>query len=537
MKSRRRVPTRPYVWMSLAILALTIFGVANAQGDQPNKSNSFVWAARVMSQTNPLLDMDLDRVPLWTFDGLVDFTGDLKPVGDLATSWDVSNGGKTYVFHLRKGVTWQDGKPFTADDVVFTVHAALDPKNNSYMKQYFMVAGKPVTVKKIDDYTVQFDLPAPSNSFLFNMWKQNTVIVPKHLLEGKDLQNDKAFNLHPIGTGPYEVIKYVPKQTVIMKANPNYFRGAPKIKYWIFTSMEDQNAALSALASDNITAMGAGGKPAREAASKIPGVKLYGYNSGWVFGMTFNTRRAPLNDKVVRQAIAYAINREEMVKTIEGPDVSTAWSLIGPPGTWQYDSNVKHYPFDPSKASQMLLADGWTKGPDGILTKDGKKLEFQLAIQAKATDADPMPYAVAIQNALSDIGVKVDILQLDRSSLQPRLLDQKNFDAYLWWDGYSFVPDVSAFWTTSSSNPSGYANPQLDKLINVANTTPDQTLRKQTLDKIAEQIANDVPIIPIYYYRGYVAIHDYVKGIPTPSGADPNNTGIFYKVWDLSIQR
>lgn len=521
----------------MAALALTVLSSVAAQGAQPNKNNTFVWAARVMSQTNPLLDMDLDRVPLWTFDGLVRYTTDLKPVGDLAASWDISNGGKTYVFHLRHGVKWQDGKPFTAADVVFTVHAALNPKNNSYMKPYFMVGGKPVTVTEIDPYTVRFDLPQPSNTFLFNMWKQNTVIVPKHLLEGKNLQTDKAFNLHPIGTGPYEVIKYIPKQEVMLKANPNYFLGVPKIKYWIFKEMEDQNAALSALASDNITAMEAGGKPARKAVSKIPGVKLYGYNAGWVFGMTFNTRRAPFTDKTVRQAIAYAIKRNEMVKTIEGQSVATAWSLIGPPNTWQYDANVKRYPYDPSKAEQMLKQDGWVRGSDGILTKNGKKLEFQLAIQAKATDSDPMPFAVAIQNTLSKIGIKVDILQLDRASLQPRLEQHHNFDAYLWWDGYSFVPDLSAFWLTSSEDPSGYANPQLDQLIHVANTTPDHALRKKTLDTIAEQIANDVPIIPLYYYRGYVAIHDYVKGIPTPSGADPNNSGIFYHVWDLSIQR
>ena len=517
-------------------LLVSALGAVSAQNEQPNPNNSFVWAARIMSQTNPLLDMDLDRVPLWTFDGLVDFTGDLQPTGALAESWDIQNDGKTYVFHLRHGVTWQDGEPFTADDVVFTAQAALDPANSSYMAPYFTVAGKPVEVTKIDDYTVQFDLAEPSNAFLFNMWKQNTVIVPKHLLEGKDLAT-ADFNLAPIGTGPYKVIKYVPKQMVIMQANPDYFRGKPKIEYWIMRSMEDQNAALASLASDDVTAVGLGGKASREAASQIPGVDIYGYDSGWVFGMTFNTLRAPLDDKSVRQAVAYAIDREGLVKTIAGEDVTTAWSVIGPTGTWQYDENITQYPQDVEKANQILDDAGWTMGGDGVRAKDGKKLAFELSIQAQATDSDPMPFAVAIQDALSKVGIKMTILQLDRSSLQPKLLEDKDFDAYLWWDGYSFVPDVSAFWTTSSANPSGYADAALDELVTTANTTPDQDARKQALDQIAERIAEDVPIIPLYYYRGYVGIHDYVKNVPTPSGADPNNTGIYYKVWELAIER
>lgn len=505
--------------------------------DQPNANNTFVWASRVMDKTNPLLDLDLDRVPLWVFDGLVTFDGNLQPQGALAESWDVSNGGKTYLFHLRHNVKWHDGQPFTADDVVFTAQAALEPKNKSYMAPAFMVNGKPVQVKKIDDFTVQFDLPEPSNSFLFMMWRQNSVIVPKHLLEGADLQNT-PFNLKPIGTGPYMVEKYVPKQQVVLKANPDYFGGAPKIKYWVFKEMEDQNAALAALGSGGVTAAGLGGKAALEAAAKMPHVKTYGYDAGWIFAMDMNVRRAPLNDKNVRQAMAYAINREELVKTIAGDDTTVAWSLIGPPGTWQYDDNVKKYAFDPTKAKEILAADGWKdSNGDGVLEKNGKPLSFTISIQAKATDSDPMPFAVAIQKELADVGFKVDIVQLDRASLQPKLLNDHDFDAYLWWDGYSFVPDISAFWKTNSYNPTGYASKDLDRMVDTANTTPDQNVRKATLDKIAEQIAEDVPMIPLYYYRGHVGIQDYVGNVPKPSGADPNNTGIYYEVQSLTINR
>ncbi|HLJ61615.1 MAG TPA: ABC transporter substrate-binding protein [bacterium] len=533
-----RVLLRCAVVVALIGLSLSTAGGWGAATEAPpGPNNTFVWASRVMDKTNPLLDMDLDRVPLWTFDGLVSFDGSLEPHGALAQSWDVSNGGKTYVFHLRKGVTWHDGQPFTADDVVFTVQAALDPKNKSYMAPAFMVAGKPVTVTKVDADTVRFDLPQPSNTFLFMMWRQNSVIVPKHLLAGVDLQTT-PFDLKPIGTGPYMVVKYVPKQQVILKANPNYFGGAPKIQYWVFKELEDQNAALAALGSGEVTAAGLGGKAALTAAAKMPHVKIHGYDAGWIFALVFNVRRAPLNDKSVRQAVAYAINRQQLVKTIAGADTTVATSLIGPPGTWQYDAGVTTYGFNPAKAKALLAQDGWkAAGGGGVLEKAGKPLTLTISIQARATDSDPMPFAVAIQKELSDVGFKVNIVQLDRASLQPKLLNDHDFDAYLWWDGYSFVPDVSAFWLTKSADPTGYASPRLDALIDKANTTPDRAARKATLDEIAQQVAGDVPMIPLYYYRGHVGIQDVVGGVPQPSGADPNNTGIFYRVQDLTLNR
>ncbi len=520
-----------------ALLSATAGGSGAASEAPPGPNNTFVWASRVMEKTNPLLDMDLDRVPLWTFDGLVTFDGNLEPHGALAESWDVSNGGKTYVFHLRRGVTWHDGQPVTADDVVFTAQAALDPKNKSYMAPAFMVNGKPITVTKVDASTVRFELPQPSNTLLFMMWRQNSVIVPKHLLAGANLQTT-PFDLKPIGTGPYMVVKYVPKQQVILRANPRYFGGAPKIQYWVFKEMEDQNAALAALGSGEVTAAGLGGKAALAAAAKMPHVKIHGYDAGWIFALVFNLRRPPLDDKSVRQAVAYAINRQALVKTIAGEDTTVASSLIGPPGTWQYDPNVKTYPFDPARARALLEQDGWTApAAGGVREKGGKPLTFTISIQARATDSDPMPFAVAIQKELTDVGFKVTIVQLDRASLQPKLLNDHDFDAYLWWDGYSFVPDVSAFWLTKSANPTGYASPQLDALIDRANTTTDRADRKATLDKIAGQIADDVPMIPLYYYRGHVGIQDFIGNVPPPSAADPNNTGIFYRVQDLTINR
>lgn len=511
-------------------------GAANqgAAEEKPDRNNTFVLVTRVRDKINPLLDMDLDRAPLWLFNGLVTYTSDLQVKGDLAESWDISPDGKSYTFHLRRNVKWHDGQPFTADDVVFTVNTALDEKNKSYMRTYFLVNGKPVQVKKVDDYTVEFTLPEPSATFLFNVWKQNTVIVPKHLLEGKDLQT-ADFNQHPIGTGPYMFVSYTPKQQLLMRANPNYHFGKPKIPFWMFKEIGDQNAALAALARDDVTMVGVGTKSVRETAAAMPGVKVYGYDSGWVYGLSMNVKRFPLDDRRVRQAVAYAIDREGMVKSIVGQDTPVAWSLIGPTQSWAYKQDIKKYPQDVEKAKQLLVEAGFKPGKDGILSKDGKQAKFTILIQAGATDADPMSFALAIQQALKNVGIAVEIQQLDRGTLQPRLFNDKDFDAYIWWDGYAFEPDLSAFWTVASC-PNGYVTPELEGMVLKANTAVDQKDRKAQLDAIADRIAEDVPFIPLYFYRGYVAIHDYVENLPPPSAADPNNTAILYDVEKLSLR-
>jgi peptide/nickel transport system substrate-binding protein len=508
--------------------SLVAFGVAQ-QFEPPNPTNSIRYNGRVMERINPVLDTNLDRIPYWVFDGLVRFSADLQPEGALAERWEITDDGLSYTFYLRPGVTWHDGTPFTADDVVFTTQVALDPATQSGIRHHFMVAGEPVSATKIDDMTVRFDLPRPSNAFLNSMFLAR--FVPKHLLEGQDIQTAE-YNLMPVGTGPYQVVEFIPGQRAILRAYQDYYMGAPKILYWIWIPTQDQNAALAALASRDLNAIGVGSADAVATASQMSDINVYGYNSGFTFTFVFNNRKPGLDERAVRQAIAYAIDRPTMVHSIAGENIAVAWSAIGPTGTWQYNDNVRTYDRDPERAMALLEEAGWRPGPDGVRTKDGARLEFEVVIQAQATDSSPLPFALVIQEALANIGIQLNIAQLDRPSLQQRITE--DFDTYLWWGGYSFVPDLTLRIHSDYDN-TGYASPELDEMLNLAMTTPDHDLRKATLDAIAERISEDVPFIPLYYYRGNFALDASIGSIPEPSSADPNNSGIFYRLWELTI--
>lgn len=229
---------------------------------------------------NPLLQPAIPRANLLLFENLVSYDTDLKPRGQLAERWDVSADGLTYTFSLRRNARWHDGRPFTADDVVFTAQAALDERNMSRMRPYYRPGGRSVRVEKIDDYTVRFTLPAPASDFLYNLSQWN-VIVPRHLLEGKDLMTAE-FNDRPVGTGPFRFVKLEENKLIRMAANPFYHFGKPKLDVWVDRGFTDQMAAMVALTAGEADLVALDTRYAVKIARQFPNVKIHGYQPGWV---------------------------------------------------------------------------------------------------------------------------------------------------------------------------------------------------------------------------------------------------------------
>ncbi|MBI4278649.1 MAG: hypothetical protein HY660_09350, partial [Armatimonadetes bacterium] len=350
---------------------------------------------------NPIIRRANPRATFWMFDSLVGYTQDMRPAGQLAERWEISPDGKTYTFYLRRNVKWHDGHPFTADDVVFTAETALDRKNASPSRRSYLIRGEPVKVEKIDAYTVRFHLPQPSFLFLFNMAGWN-LIVPKHLLQGKDLQTAE-FNSRPIGTGPFKFVEFRERQYIRMAANPDYFRGRPKLDGWITREIGDQSSALAALAKGEIDFMRVDNREGLETAKRFSGVKIYSYDAGWIFAFNMNHKASFFGDTRVRQALAYAFDRAQLVKTVVA-DLPVAWSLIGPPTSWAHNANVPRYPKDVAKA-RALLSEAGLRPADGVLQKDGKPFKFTVIIQSPTAD-DPESFAVALREAWKAIGVE-----------------------------------------------------------------------------------------------------------------------------------
>jgi peptide/nickel transport system substrate-binding protein len=292
----------------------------------------------------------------------------------------------------------------------------------------------------------------------------------------------------------------------------------------------DESTSLAALAKGEVDFIRAGSKEAIETAKRFPGVKLYSYPAGWIFGFGMNLKSSFFGDARVRQALAYAIDREKMVKSLSG-DNPVAWSLIGPPVSSYYNANLPKYPKDLAKARVLLNEAGFKPGPNGILQRDGKPFTFTVTIQTPVTDSDPETFAVALREAWRAIGVDMQIQRIDRPSLEKRLFDDRTFDAYLWWNGYNYEPEPRFLW--HSKDPWGihdYAgSPEVDRLIDQYEHGTTFEARKKALDQIAIKLAKEVPFIPLYFNYGFVAAKGNIK-FPIPSAADWNNTGVLYDV-------
>jgi peptide/nickel transport system substrate-binding protein len=514
--------------------ALTAAAVAPFTEAQPGQ-RTFVRA--IVGQLpqppiNPLVLPSIPRANLLLFESLISYTADLRPRGQLAERWDVSDDGLTYTFYLRRGVKWHDGRPFTADDVVFTAQAALDERNLSKMRPYYRLRGQSVRVEKIDEGTVRFTLPSPAAEFLFNLSQWN-VIVPKHRLDGVDL-NSTDFNTRPIGTGPFRFVQLRENQSIRLAANPSFHFGRPKIDIWIDRGFDDQLAALAALANGDVDVAPLDSRFAVDIARRFPHLKLYGFNPGWIYAFNMNLKASFFGDVRVRQALSYAIDRDALVRTAAG-DAPVAWSLIGPPTSWAYNPNVPRYPKDVEKARQLLREAGFRPGPGGVIQKDGTPFRFTVLIEENPTDADSEALAAGLILAFRGIGVDMRVERLDKRSLERTVFLGREFDAYLWYNGYNFDPDPGFYWHSRNS-ANNYDDPGLDRLIDQANAAVRLDVRKQLLDTIAMKIAKEAAFIPLYYFTRYVAARDTVT-FPSPSGADFSNMGVLYDVHTIEKTR
>ncbi|OGW68415.1 MAG: peptide-binding protein, partial [Nitrospirae bacterium RIFCSPHIGHO2_02_FULL_40_19] len=310
------------------------------------------------------------------FNGLVKYDKDLTLIGDLAESWDISKDGLIITFHLRKGVKWTDGVEFTAEDVYFGYKTIIDEKTpTAYSEDYKQVKKAEV----LDKYTlrVTYDKPfAPALS----SWGSLTVL-PKHLLEGKDITKSDL-GRKPTGMGPFKFSKWVPGQELTLDANQGYFEGRPYIDKYVYRIIPDPATMFLELQAGGVDFMG------------LTPIQYQRQTTTPYFEKNFNKFRYPtfaytymgfnlclrrdnsgkciekhpwFGDKRVRQAIAYALNKEEIV---DGVLFGLGGPATGPyvPNTWPYNPDVKKYEYNPEKARNLLSEAGWRDtDSDGLL--------------------------------------------------------------------------------------------------------------------------------------------------------------------------
>lgn len=458
------------------------------------------------------------------FNGLVKYDTDLSVIGDLAESWDISPDGLVITFHLRKGVTWTDGVEFTADDVMFGYETIIDEKTPTAYQEDFLQVKK---AEVLDKYTFRVTYEKPFAPALTS-WG-NLVILPKHLLEGKDLTKTD-FGRNPIGLGRYKLKKWISGQEVVLNSNRNYFEGRPYIDRYVYRIIPDPATMFLELQAGGIDMMGL--TPIQY--TKQTDNEFFKHNFQKfrypVFSYTylgFNLKYPWFQDNRVRQAIAHAIDKSEIIDVVL---FGLGNPATGPyiPNTWPYNPDVKKYEFNPEKARQLLKKAGWedTDG-DGIVDKDGKNFEF--TILTNMGNNLRKNTATIVQWRLKQVGIKVDIRVLEWSTFINEFIDKRRFQAVILGWSIAIDPDQYDIWHSSKTrekefNFVSYNNPEVDELLEKGRRTFDIEERKKAYFRIQEILAEELPYIFLYVPYATPVVHARFKGIT------PSNIGISYNL-------
>ncbi len=408
------------------------------------------------------------------FDTLVEPDQNLEMVPSLAESWDISDDGLTYTFTLRHGVKWHDGTPLTASDVVYSYGRIRESANNGWR------FGTVTDVTAPDDSTVVFTLSAPTPNLLANIGAfKGMAIVQQANVESGDITTA------PIGTGPFKVASWTSGDSIELVRNDDYWGGAPSLDGVTYRFIPDTTVALTSLQSgdvqwtDNLPPQQVSGL--KESTDVV--VETVPSNDYYYFAT--NEAREPFNDARVRQAMAWAIDREAIVQAALFGNATVNQTAIPATSGWYFD--YAPYSRDLDKAKALLEEAGVADG-----------LEMDLMVVS--SDNQSVTDAQVIAANLADIGITVNIRQLDVSTW---LADQAdgNFDAYLWsWIGNL---DPSDFYyaqhhSGGGFNAQGYSNPEVDQLLDAAAIETDQAARKALYDDAAKLIVDDASYVYLY---------------------------------------
>lgn len=445
------------------------------------------------------------------YSGLVRYNPKWEIEGELAESWEIKDDGKKIIFHLRKGVRWHDGAPFTSADVMFGFNKLVDKNTPTpYAEDYLQVS----RAEAPDDYTFVVHYREPFAPALAS-WGLLPVL-PKHLLDGKDVTKSDL-SRHPIGTGPYKFVEWKTQERIVLEANKDYFEGEPWIKRYVYRIVPDSATQFLELKTGSVDMMGL--TPiqfAKQTDTKdfTENFNKYQYVANAYTYMGFNLKRPLFQDVRVRQAITYAIDKNEIIK---GSLLGLGKPIDGPykPGTWQYNDKIKKYPYDPKKALALLAEAGW-KLENGVLTKDGKKFEFEI-ITNQGNDQRKKA-AEIIQNKLKDVGITVKIRVLEWASFIKEFINKRAFDATIL--GWTLGPDPDIFdiWSSTKTKESefnfiSYSNPEVDKLLEEGRRFFDNAVRKRKYDRIQEILAEEQPYCFLYSPDALPALSARVKGV------------------------
>jgi len=456
------------------------------------------------------------------YSGLLKYDKNLNLVGDLASSFSISKDNKVITFKLKKGIKWQDGVPFTADDVIFTYNLIMDPKTPTAYRGDYELVDK---IEKINDFEIKVYYKKPFAPALHS-WTLS--ILPKHLLENKDITKSSLAK-KPIGTGPFKFFKWEPGQFVELKANELFYEGRPYLDGYVYRIIPDLATMFLELKAGKIDEMGLTPiQYKRQTETKFfkENFKKFCYP---VFSYTylgFNLNFKFFKNKKIRQAINYAINKKEIVN---GVLLGLGSVATGPyrPDMWYYNPNVKKYSYNPKLAKKMLAEEGWKdSNNDGILDKNGEKFSF--TIITNQGNNNRIKTAQIIQRRLREVGIDVKIRVIEWASFINEFIDKKKFEAVILGWSTGIDPDQYDIWHSSKTGPKelnfiSYKNKKVDKLLEEGRLTFDKDKRKKIYFEFQKILAEDCPYVFLYVPYSLTILHKRFRNVKlAPAGIGYN---------------
>lgn len=432
----------------------------------------------------------------------------------LASSWEWSADHTELTFHLREDAVWSDGVPVTAEDVRFTWQAQIDP-DVAWSGAYFKDPIEDVEV--VDDKTVVFHFSHVSPYLLLQAVEG--VILPKHVWGQVPFSDWRTrsdfFRENLVVNGPYRLERWVPQQEIVLVRNESYFDAdLPYIDRLVYRFIPEKGNQVTQLLAGELGFIQQIPVPEVDRLRAAPGVRIDGYWHRLYSYVAWNMENPLFADREVRQALALAIDRQEIVDTLWGELGRVASSPIVA-NVWAHNDEVEPWPFDPERARRMLAEAGWEDhDDDGVIDKDG--LPFAFEMMTNQGNRERNDAAVMIQQHLSRVGIDARPRVVEFNSMMSRL-DARDFDASLAAWGMPTTLDLRyAFHSdsiTDGENFSHYSNPRVDRLIEQMESLPELADAAPILDELQEILYRDQPMMFLWESQRINAIDRRLQNV------------------------
>ncbi len=450
----------------------------------------------------PRLDPSKDTSPLGfnyrlnVFDALTQMqrNGEVRP--RLATKWTVSPDLTEWTFNLREGVSFHDGSPFTADDVVFTVNRILGDTTTP-VRTFLKIAG---SVEAVDPHTVRFKLVQPYG--IFDRQMTYICMMSKTYF---DKAGPKSYDEKPVGTGPYSLVRWIKDDRTELRANPNYWNGVPAIKTAVFRPIPSEASRSAALLSGEIDLVPALPPALLPQLRSSPDLKV-GIAPGFrVIFMAFNVNKAPLDNPKLREAMDCAIDRESLTKNLlRGLGKPTG--IMVPPMNIGYDDSFKPTKFDPERARALVKESGY----------DGRPITLQYP-NNNMVSADAVAQAIA--GYLNAVGIKLTLRPMEFTAFFPAWLQDKLEEAYLFAFGATSYHAESILTTLYEQGSHGFKiDDRIDRLLKQERMTVDVGEQKKLLSEAFRYSNEDRYQVPLYDEYQAFGMRKSVDYDPWPDG-------------------